>query len=41
MIVHRYTYDVAPVLSLIENEVMSSITKLIGWPEGDGIFTPG
>jgi glutamate/tyrosine decarboxylase-like PLP-dependent enzyme len=36
-----YTYDVAPVTTLIENEVIAQLVKLCGWSEGDGIFCPG
>ncbi|EDX11219.1 cysteine sulfinic acid decarboxylase [Drosophila simulans] len=36
-----YTYEVAPVFSLIETEVIATICKLAGYKEGDGIFAPG
>ncbi|KAI4789775.1 hypothetical protein KUCAC02_035039 [Chaenocephalus aceratus] len=36
-----YTYEVAPVLVLIEAEVLRSLRQLVGWTEGDGIFCPG
>ncbi|XP_030385649.1 cysteine sulfinic acid decarboxylase [Scaptodrosophila lebanonensis] len=38
-----YTYEVAPVFSLIETEVISTVCRLAGYDEGvgDGIFSPG
>ncbi|XP_017059775.1 cysteine sulfinic acid decarboxylase [Drosophila ficusphila] len=36
-----YTYEVAPVFSLIETEIISTVCKLAGYEEGDGIFSPG
>ena len=36
-----YTYEMAPVLTLIEMEVLERMRALIGWSDGDGIFTPG
>lgn len=38
-----YTYEVAPVFSLCEHEVLQCLCRLVGWSkhEGDGIFTPG
>jgi len=36
-----YTYEVAPVFSLIETEVISTVCRLIGYTNGDGIFAPG
>lgn len=37
----RYTYEVAPVFTLIENKVLNHILKLFGLVNGDGIFSPG
>lgn len=38
----RYTYEVAPVFTLIEDAVLRKMIKLIGWEEGgDGLFNPG
>ncbi|XP_015183154.1 PREDICTED: cysteine sulfinic acid decarboxylase [Polistes dominula] len=38
-----YTYEVSPVFSLMENEVLKEMRKIIGWEDGqgDGIFCPG
>ncbi|KAH8380087.1 hypothetical protein KR009_008879 [Drosophila setifemur] len=37
-----YTYEVAPVFSLIETELISTVCKLSGYKDGgDGILTPG
>lgn len=38
---NSFTYEVAPVFVLIENEVLRGLRQLIGWAEGDGIFCPG
>lgn len=38
----RYTYEVAPVFTLMEDAVLRKMIKVIGWEEGgDGIFNPG
>lgn len=37
----RYTYEVAPVFTLMEQEVMSNLIKIIGYENGDGLFCPG
>ncbi|XP_026735528.1 cysteine sulfinic acid decarboxylase-like [Trichoplusia ni] len=37
----QYTFEVAPVFTLIEQKVLGHILKLFGIPDGDGIFTPG
>ncbi|XP_030571121.1 cysteine sulfinic acid decarboxylase [Drosophila novamexicana] len=36
-----YTYEVAPVFSLIETEIISTVCRLAGYSQGDGIFAPG
>lgn len=36
-----FTYEVAPVFVLMENEVLRSLRLLVGWNEGDGLFCPG
>ncbi|NWW79999.1 CSAD decarboxylase, partial [Climacteris rufus] len=36
-----YTYEVAPVLVLMEEEVLTKLRELVGWSSGDGIFAPG
>uniref|UniRef100_A0A3Q4M9X0 Glutamate decarboxylase-like protein 1-like n=1 Tax=Neolamprologus brichardi TaxID=32507 RepID=A0A3Q4M9X0_NEOBR len=37
-----YTYEVAPVFTLMEDAVLRKMIKVIGWEEGgDGIFNPG
>ncbi|NWI51253.1 CSAD decarboxylase, partial [Calyptomena viridis] len=37
----RYTYEVAPVLVLLEQQVLAKLRQLVGWSSGDGIFAPG
>lgn len=37
----QYTFEVAPVFTLIELKLLDHILKLFGIPNGDGIFTPG
>ena len=36
-----FTYEMAPVFSLMEGEVLGKMRELIGWQSGDGIFAPG
>ncbi|EDW18723.1 cysteine sulfinic acid decarboxylase [Drosophila mojavensis] len=36
-----YTFEVAPVFSLVETEVISAVCRLAGYSHGDGIFAPG
>lgn len=36
-----YTYEVAPVYSLMEMELLDALAKKIGYTEYDGILTPG
>ncbi|XP_034944687.1 cysteine sulfinic acid decarboxylase [Chelonus insularis] len=36
-----YTYEVSPVFSLMENQVLREMRSIIGWAKGDGIFCPG
>lgn len=38
---HRYTYEVAPVFTLMENQLLQTFGQLFGYAEGDGIFAPG
>uniref|UniRef100_A0A914VWI9 Glutamate decarboxylase n=1 Tax=Plectus sambesii TaxID=2011161 RepID=A0A914VWI9_9BILA len=38
---NMFTYEIAPVFILMEKEVMRKMWEMIGWVEGDGIFTPG
>lgn len=40
----RYTYEVAPVFTLMEREVIQKSLELVGYPlmpEADGIMCPG
>ncbi|XP_063535523.1 cysteine sulfinic acid decarboxylase [Cydia strobilella] len=38
-----YTYEVAPVFTLMEEDVLREMRRFVGWAngEGDGIFCPG
>ena len=39
----RFTYEIAPVFTLIEDVVLTKMREIIGWSDGDGdgIFAPG
>ncbi|MBZ3872741.1 Cysteine sulfinic acid decarboxylase [Sciurus carolinensis] len=37
----QYTYEIAPVFVLMEEEVLKKLRALVGWSSGDGIFCPG
>ncbi|XP_041438528.1 cysteine sulfinic acid decarboxylase isoform X2 [Xenopus laevis] len=37
----QYTYEVAPVFVLMEEEVLTTLRHYVGWTAGDGIFCPG
>lgn len=37
----QYTYEIAPVFVLMEEEVLSKLRALVGWTSGDGVFCPG
>ncbi|XP_072317098.1 acidic amino acid decarboxylase GADL1-like isoform X1 [Eucyclogobius newberryi] len=36
-----YTYEVAPVFTLMEKVVLKKLIEVIGWKDGDGIFNAG
>jgi len=36
-----YTYEVAPVATLMEKELISKMCKIVGYQDGDGIFVTG
>ncbi|MDP6378988.1 MAG: aminotransferase class V-fold PLP-dependent enzyme [Candidatus Thalassarchaeaceae archaeon] len=36
-----YTYEIAPMATLIENEMIATMGKLVGYEAGEGIFTTG
>lgn len=38
-----YTYEVSPVFSLMEDEVLREMRRIVGWKDGkgDGVFCPG
>ena len=38
-----YTFEMAPVFSIMEMEVLKKMREMIGWDKGhgDGIFSPG
>ncbi|KAH3703198.1 hypothetical protein DPMN_078229 [Dreissena polymorpha] len=38
---NMFTYEIAPVFTLMEEIVQQRMKQLIGWPEGDAIFAPG
>lgn len=37
----QYTYEIAPVFVLMEEEVLKKLRELVGWSSGDGVFCPG
>lgn len=37
----RYTYEVSPVFTLMEKTLIEKMLNLIGFKDGDAIFTPG
>ena len=39
--IYRFTYEMAPVYSIMENECISQMLTLAGFPDGDGILCPG
>lgn len=38
-----YTFEMAPVFTVMEAKILERMRELVGWTngEGDGIFTPG
>eukprot|EP01064_Diplonema_japonicum_P014120 TRINITY_DN2164_c0_g1_i1.p1 TRINITY_DN2164_c0_g1~~TRINITY_DN2164_c0_g1_i1.p1 ORF type:complete len:531 (+),score=140.75 TRINITY_DN2164_c0_g1_i1:56-1594(+) len=36
-----HTYEVSPVFTLMENEVIEKLCKYVGYTNGDGVFAPG
>ncbi|GFR84952.1 glutamate decarboxylase 1 [Elysia marginata] len=39
--VSQFTYEAAPVFTLMEEVVLSRMRQLIGWQEGEAMFAPG
>ncbi|KAF0297369.1 Cysteine sulfinic acid decarboxylase [Amphibalanus amphitrite] len=37
----QYTYEVSPVFTLCEAELLAKVRRIIGWSSGDGIFAAG
>lgn len=37
----QYTYEVGPIFTLMENEIIKMFGDLFGYSDGDGIFSPG
>lgn len=37
----RFTYEVAPVFTLMEDVVLQRMLDKVGWEDGDGVFAPG
>nr|XP_058938105.1 cysteine sulfinic acid decarboxylase isoform X1 [Kogia breviceps] len=35
----QYTYEIAPVFVLMEEEVLKKLRALVGWSSGDGVFS--
>lgn len=38
-----YTFEIAPVFTVMEAYILKKMREFVGWPngDGDGIFTPG
>lgn len=36
-----YTYEVAPVFTIMENEVLANMASIVGYSQHDGLFAPG
>jgi glutamate/tyrosine decarboxylase-like PLP-dependent enzyme len=36
-----YTYEVAPVFTLMEETVLQEMRRIVGFTDGDGLFAPG
>jgi glutamate/tyrosine decarboxylase-like PLP-dependent enzyme len=36
-----YTFEIAPIATIIENEMITTMSKLVGFDAGEGIFTTG
>lgn len=36
-----YTYEVSPVFSLMEEDVLREMRAVVGWHSGEGLFCPG
>lgn len=41
IVLFRFTYEIAPVFTLMEDIVLTRMRELVGWRDGDGIFAPG
>ena len=40
-VVYRATYEIAPVYTTIEKIVLNEMCSMLGYKDGDGIFSPG
>lgn len=38
---NQHTYEIAPVFTLTEQEIIKHVQEKIGYTNGDGIFSPG
>ncbi|KAL3835812.1 hypothetical protein ACJMK2_021286 [Sinanodonta woodiana] len=38
---NMFTYEMAPVFTLLEEIILQRMRKMVGWDDGDGIFAPG
>ncbi|XP_041371959.1 glutamate decarboxylase 1-like [Gigantopelta aegis] len=38
---NMFTYEVAPVFTLMEDVILQRMRQFVGWDDGDGIFAPG
>ena len=36
-----YTFEMGSILTVIEADLLQKMREMIGWSEGDGIFSPG
>jgi hypothetical protein len=41
LVIIRYTFEVSPVFTVMEKALLQKMLNLIGFKDGDAIFTPG
>ena len=40
-VMYRATFEIAPVYTTIERIVLDKMCSMVGYTDGDGIFSPG
>ncbi len=36
-----YTFEMGTIMTMIEADILQKMREMIGWTDGDGIFSPG